>query len=79
MSTEPKKIELDVRPILLAKQEPFKVIMEAVDELTNKEDTLVLHATFNPEPLLKVLKGKGFTNSVEKIEEDHWIVTFVRE
>ena len=75
----PKKVELDVRPMLRNKQEPFQVIMEAVKDLNEKGDTLVLHATFRPEPLLGVMQRKGFAHQVEKLEDDHWVVTFTRE
>jgi predicted deacylase len=75
----PKMKELDVRPMLRNKQEPFQVIMNVAKELNEKGDTLVLHATFKPEPLLNVMRGKGFANRVEQLEDDHWVVTFTRE
>ncbi|HEX7057303.1 MAG TPA: DUF2249 domain-containing protein [Bacilli bacterium] len=79
MAKEPKVVDLDVRPLLKAKQEPFKVIMEAVDGLTESGDTLILHATFKPDPLLNVMERKNFSNSCEQKEDDHWIVTFVKK
>ncbi|MBP1932705.1 DUF2249 domain-containing protein [Ammoniphilus resinae] len=71
-------VELDVRPILLAKQEPFQVIMETVEKL-KPTDVFVMHATFNPTPLLNVMKSKGYANSVECKAEDHYVITFTRE
>jgi len=71
-----RTVELDVRPYLRKKLEPFKLIMETVKSL-GPEDTFVLHATFKPTPLLGVMKAKGFAYKTEKLAEDHWMVTFV--
>lgn len=71
-----RTVELDVRPHLRKKLEPFKVIMEAVQRL-EKDDIFVLHATFKPTPLLGVMRTKGFVNKTEKLAADHWIVTFM--
>jgi uncharacterized protein (DUF2249 family) len=69
-------VELDVRPHLRKKLEPFQIIMEAVKDL-GPDDTFVLHATFKPTPLLGVLMTKGYANKAEQLEKDHWKVTFV--
>jgi TusA-related sulfurtransferase len=71
-------VELDVRPYLLKKLEPFKIIMDTVKEL-NKEDIFILHATFKPTPLFGLMKTKGYAHKVEKIESDHWVITFVHK
>ncbi len=78
MPTKPNIVELDVRPQLKQKMEPFQIIMDAVKGLT-PEDTFVLHATFKPTPLLGVMKTKGYTSKSEQLEKDHWVVTFVHE
>lgn len=78
METEANIVELDVRPYLRKKLEPFQVIMDTVKNL-NPEDTFVLHATFKPTPLLGVMKTKGFSNKTEKLDKDHWVVTFVHK
>ncbi len=75
MRTPYNVIDLDVRPYLQKKLEPFEVIMNTVKEL-QKEDWLRLHATFKPTPLLGVMRVKGYVNKVEKLEADHWVVTF---
>lgn len=72
-----KEVVLDVRDMLREKQEPFQVIMEKVDSLKEDED-LVLVATFEPVPLLKVMKNKGFDNTVEQLEPEHFVVRFFR-
>ncbi len=70
-------VELDVRPHLRNKLEPFQIIMDTVGKL-EKDDIFVLHATFKPTPLFGVLKIKGFAGKAEQIGKDHWISTFVR-
>ncbi|MCF8566382.1 DUF2249 domain-containing protein [Alicyclobacillus tolerans] len=74
---EKNLVELDVRPILKAKQEPFQVIMEAVGKL-NDDDVLELHATFDPAPLKKVLGKQGFQSVVKKQADDHYIIQFYK-
>ncbi|MCF6092447.1 DUF2249 domain-containing protein [Microaerobacter geothermalis] len=70
-------VELDVRPLLREKKEPFQVIMETVSQL-KPEDTFILHAIFNPVPLLGVMKSKGYDSKVEQLEEDHFVITFTK-
>ncbi|MGO4888453.1 DUF2249 domain-containing protein [Anaerobacillus sp. MEB173] len=79
MATESKVVELDVREDLKNKVEPFQKIMGAVDSL-NENDVFVLHTPFIPEPLLKVMKNKGYSNEVAtEVENVHYITTFKRE
>ncbi|MGO4268599.1 DUF2249 domain-containing protein [Paenibacillus sp. TAF58] len=68
-------IELDVRPYLRKKLEPFKLIMDAVSAL-EQEDVLILHATFKPSPLFGVMKVKGYAHMEEEIDAQYWIVAF---
>ncbi|WP_088830911.1 DUF2249 domain-containing protein [Paenibacillus tyrfis] len=70
-------VELDVRPFLRQKLEPFKQIMDAVNALES-DDVFVLHAIFKPTPLLGIMKAKGYANKVESVSDDHWITAFVR-
>jgi len=74
----PQIVELDVRPQLRQKLEPFPIIMEAVNKL-HEGDTFVLHATFKPTPLLGLMKTKGFDHSVTHDGGDNWTVTFTRD
>jgi uncharacterized protein (DUF2249 family) len=76
MGTESRTVELDVRPHLRKKLEPFQLIMDTVKSL-GPEDTFVLHATFKPAPLLGIMKMKGFAYKTEQLAKDHWRVTFV--
>ncbi|WP_128101652.1 DUF2249 domain-containing protein [Paenibacillus sp. DCT19] len=71
-------IELDVRPHLSKKLEPFQLIMDTVKGL-HPEDVFVLHAPFKPTPLLGILKLKGYSNSSERMSSDHWVTTFIHK
>ncbi|KQY94013.1 universal stress protein [Paenibacillus sp. Root52] len=71
-------VELDVRPHLSKKLEPFQLIMDTVKGL-QPEDVFVLHAPFKPTPLLGILKLKGYSNSSERKSSDHWVTTFIHK
>lgn len=71
-------IELDVREDLRLKKEPFDKIMGAVKSLKEGQ-TFIFHAPFNPVPLHKVLKRKGFNYEAEKIERKHWKVIYKKD
>lgn len=78
MAKEGKIVELDVRDQLRNRLDPFKLIMDHVKRLT-KDDRFLLHATFKPTPLLKVMRLKGYVSQAEKLADDHWLVTFVHK
>ncbi|MDG0792677.1 DUF2249 domain-containing protein [Cohnella ginsengisoli] len=71
-------VELDVRPHLRKKLEPFSLIMDTVKSL-NADEIFVLHATFKPTPLFGVLKMKGLAGKAEQAGKEHWISTFVHK
>ncbi|TMV50345.1 DUF2249 domain-containing protein [Paenibacillus mesophilus] len=73
-----KVVELDVRPHLRKKLEPFQLIMDTVKGL-DQDDIFVLHATIKPTPLFGVLKMKGFAGKAEQAGKDHWVSTFVNK
>jgi uncharacterized protein (DUF2249 family) len=73
-----KLVDLDVRDILRAKQEPFELIMKTVHSL-GEGDILQLHTTFKPVPLLRVLGRQGFRHTVIQKEADHFVVQFYKE
>src|SRR5690606_21756579 len=54
---------LDVRADIEEGKDPFKKIMKAVKEL-KKSDTLLLSNSFEPVPLIKILKDQGYTIDV---------------
>lgn len=63
-----KVIVLDVRPILNSGSDPFNRILE---ELKSVPDGFVLEVinSFEPTPLIKILKGKGYQSFVKTIGE----------
>jgi len=71
-------VELDVREMQKAKDEPFHVIMDTVETLKEGEQ-LILYAIINPVPLINVMKGRGLASDVKQIAEDHWQITFFKE
>ncbi len=54
-----KVIELDVRPILAKGVDPFEAIMAKLKTM-NDDETLLIINTFEPIPLLNILKKKGY-------------------
>jgi uncharacterized protein (DUF2249 family) len=62
-----KIIELDVRPILESGTDPFNDIMNKLKEISDEETLLVIN-TFEPIPLLNLLKTKGYKYKVERPE-----------
>ncbi|WP_339061915.1 DUF2249 domain-containing protein [Tepidibacillus marianensis] len=70
-------VELDVREMQKAKDEPFHIIMDTVETLQEGEQ-LVLHAIIHPVPLINVMNGRGLASDVKQIAEDHWQITFLR-
>ncbi|MCL6548622.1 MAG: DUF2249 domain-containing protein [Alicyclobacillus sp.] len=77
-SVSGKLVDLDVREMLRAKQEPFQVIMQTVATVGD-EDVFQLHATFRPDPLIRVLGKQGFHHAVVQESDDHFIVQFYKE
>ncbi|MEI3612594.1 DUF2249 domain-containing protein [Pseudogracilibacillus sp. SO30301A] len=70
--------DLSVRKLIYLKKEPFDKIIGAVKSLKEGQ-ALILHAPFNPVPLHKVFKRKGFTYDAEKIERKHWKVIYTKD
>jgi uncharacterized protein (DUF2249 family) len=67
--------EFDVRPILKSGGEPFQAIMEAVNGLRPGQ-ALRLLAPFRPQPLFKVMEGRGFSHEAQEIHGGDWEVLF---
>ncbi len=57
-------ITFDVRPIIEGGQDPFKEIMEKIKNIQQNE-TLEIINSFEPIPLINILKGKGFECETE--------------
>lgn len=60
-------IELDVRPILAKGVDPFKSIMAELEKMVDG-NTLMIINTFEPIPLLNILKTKGYSYDTERTE-----------
>ena len=61
-------VDLDVRPILDSGVDPFNVIMDGLKTLKDSE-TLRIINTFEPIPLLNIIKKKGYEYESERPEE----------
>lgn len=72
----PKKI-LDVREDLAAGKDPLKMIMSVMKELPSGY-VLQLINTFEPTPLIRLLKNKGYDNCVVHVSADE-VHTFFRQ
>ncbi|MCF3641716.1 DUF2249 domain-containing protein [Rhizobium sp. TRM95111] len=75
VSTEIAPKVLDVRPILQNGGEPFQEIMQAVRDLAPGQG-LKLVAPFRPQPLFRVMEGRGFDHEACEIASGHWEVLF---
>lgn len=73
----PEIVDLDVRPLLSAGQEPFQLIMKTVDALAPGQ-TLRLLAPFRPVPLFSVMARRGYEASDRALEGGDWEVVFAR-
>jgi len=60
-------VDLDVRPILAGGVDPFEAIMAKLKTI-NDSDTLRIINTFEPIPLLNILKKKGYDYQTERPE-----------
>jgi len=69
-------INLDVRPILETGVDPFNVIMDALKTMKDNE-TLKIINTFEPIPLLNILKRKGYEYETKR-PEDGVVHTFLK-
>lgn len=74
---EAAEVELDVRPLLRAGEEPFSRIMAAVAGL-GPHEVLHLRATFEPLPLLTVMAKRGFLSETAEHASDDWSAWFWR-
>lgn len=72
-----QEVTLDVRPIIEAGTDPFKIIMQAVRDLAENQ-TLHLLNSFEPVPLYSVLGGKGYDH-VRKREDGIWHIWFFKK
>jgi len=62
-------VTLDVRPILDGGVDPFNAIMDELKKMNEAEETLKIINTFEPIPLLNILKKKGYEYETERPTE----------
>jgi uncharacterized protein (DUF2249 family) len=70
-------VDLDVRPILDSGIDPFNVIMDGLKTLKDGE-TLKIINTFEPIPLLNIIKKKGYEYESER-PKDGIVHTFIKK
>lgn len=68
---EANPCRVDVRPMLAAGQAPFAAVMQAADGVA-VGGVLLIEAPFDPQPLRRVLAGKGFSTYGERAGPGHW-------
>jgi len=71
-------VKLDVRPILKSGKDPFPNIMQALQKLKEDEDIEII-APFEPVPLFRVMKNKGFDHEIESFEGKDFRIRFIRQ
>ncbi len=70
-------IDFDVRPILEGGVDPFEAIMGKLKEISDDQTLLIIN-TFEPVPLLNILKTKGYEYEVER-PEDGAVYTYLKK
>jgi len=70
-------VEFDVRPSLASGVDPFEAIMGKLKQM-NDDQTLLVINTFEPIPLLNILKTKGYEYEVER-PEDGVVYTYLKK
>lgn len=68
-------VELDVRPVIEAGNDPLKIILAKIKNL-NTGHVLKLINSFEPMPLIDLLRKQGFESYVETVDDDCVITYF---
>ena len=71
-------VELDVRPTINSGADPFKEIMGAVKKM-KEDETLKIINIFEPIPLIKILKEKGYKTWTDEINANEFHTFFKKE
>lgn len=67
-------IELDVRPVIAAGQDPLSIIVKEVNSIQPGQ-VLKITNSFEPTPLMVLLEKQGFSSYADAIRED-WVETY---
>jgi hypothetical protein len=70
--------DFDVRPMLAQGVDPRQAVIERAGRVA-PGGRFILDAPFDPLPLRTVLMELGYSSRAEKLGEDHWRVTFIRD
>jgi Uncharacterized conserved protein (DUF2249) len=71
---EGQTYHVDVRELLEQGGEPYLYIMECVNQIA-ADDTLIIHALFEPKPLVSQLSRMEFLTQVKREDAEHWTLT----
>lgn len=72
-----KLFTLDVRPYIQKEEDPFAIIMKGIKQLPS-DYTFLLINSFEPVPLISLLKKKGYEAYVKKINNELYETYFQR-
>lgn len=65
---------IDVRDLLENGGEPYVYIMDCVNQI-GPGDTLVVHALFEPKPLIAQMTRMGLTAESTRVDAEHWTLS----
>jgi len=71
-------IQIDVRPLLAKGIDPLQTVLESAAAVP-ADGVLRLAAPFDPQPLRRILAGKGFSSLARRQGDGHWQITFRRD
>lgn len=69
------RTRLDVRPVLARGEEPFALIMQALEEMPTG-NVLALETPFDPAPLHRVMGGKGYAHATTEIADGYFMTEY---
>lgn len=69
---------IDVRPMLAAGEPPLSAVL-GMAEAVAPGGVLLVETPFDPQPLRRVLAGRGFSTSGERLGHGHWRIWCRRE
>lgn len=75
---EEQLVKLDVRPVIQSGKDPLNMILEKIKELRSSQVLEIIN-TFEPAPLMLLLKRQGFESHAEVIREDLVLTYFYKE
>ena len=70
-------VTFDARPYQHEGREPFAYIMKALEDVKDGQSFILVN-TFDPRPLEAVMEARGYAYTVEKLADDHYVVTFTQ-